>query len=87
MPDLTVVRAILLHAAMVGYDQQPDYQPFADGQKGIPERVFLELKFGNGPLARALETEGMLAEWLEDEEGSKRWADRPDGPLRGEAKL
>lgn len=52
----------------------------------MPERVFLELKYGHGPLSRALEQEGMLKEWMEDEERSKRWAPAPPS-ARARAKL
>lgn len=58
-------RAILIHAAMVGYDQRPDFPVFAPGQHTVQERIEWEVINGAGPLRRAIEAEGMLGDWDE----------------------
>lgn len=66
-------RAILIHAACIGYETEPTFARFAPEQPDMRARIEWEVKRGNGPLRRAIEAEGTLGEW-----------DEPLGkPLRG----
>lgn len=56
-------RAILIRAAMIGYDQKPEFDIHAPGQKEMDERIAYEIQHGSGPLRRAVEAEGMADEW------------------------
>ncbi|RSH92271.1 hypothetical protein EHS25_008686 [Saitozyma podzolica] len=64
-PVYGLTSAILIHAAMVGYDQRPDFPVFAPGQHTVQERIEWEVTNGAGPLRRAIEAEGMLSDWDE----------------------
>jgi len=59
-------RAILIHAAMVGFAQNPTFDLRAPGQKSMEERMVWEVRQGAGPLRRAIEAEGLWDEWKED---------------------
>jgi coenzyme A diphosphatase NUDT7 len=58
--------AILIHAAMVGYDQEPTFERLAPGQRSMTERIEWEIRHGAGSLRRAVETDGLLDDWAED---------------------
>ena len=56
-------RAILVKAAMVGYNQTPAFDVFAPEQRAMQERIEWDILHGNGPLRRAVEAEGLLDDW------------------------
>jgi len=71
MPPLKVraeadERAILINAAMVGYDQEPTFERLAPGQRSMTERIEWEIRNGQGALRRAVEADGLLSDWVED---------------------
>lgn len=59
-------RAILINAAMVGYDQEPTFERLAPGQRSMTERIEWEIRNGAGALRRAVEADGLLGDWMED---------------------
>jgi hypothetical protein len=59
-------RAILIHAAMIGYEQDPTFERFAPGQRSMTERIEWEIRHGSGQLRRAVEADGLLGDWVED---------------------
>ena len=59
-------RAILINAAMVGYDQEPTFERLAPGQRSMTERIEWEIRNGPGGLRRAVEADGLLSDWVED---------------------
>jgi coenzyme A diphosphatase NUDT7 len=59
-------RAILINAAMVGYDQEPTFERLAPGQRSMTERIEWEIRNGAGALRRAVEADGLLSDWVED---------------------
>lgn len=56
-------RAILIHAASIGYDLTPDFVRNAPGQKHMHERIAWEVRNNNGPIRRAIEAEGLWDFW------------------------
>ena len=72
-------RAILILAATIGYEQQPEFPVKADTQLTMPERIAYEIRHGSGPLARAVEAEGLAGDWKAD--------DRPVAAREVKAKL
>ena len=64
--EADVNRAILIHAAMVGFAQQPTFEVKAPGQKSVEERMLWEVRHGAGPLRRAIEAEGLWDDWKEE---------------------
>jgi hypothetical protein len=63
-------RAILVHAAMVGYGQDPEFDLRAPRQNNMSERIAWEIRHGAGPLRRAVEADGLLGDW-EQQPGEK----------------
>ncbi len=61
-PKSSALRAILIHAAMVGYGHQPTFQVYAPGQKTMEERIEHEVK-QSGALRRAIEADGLSDDW------------------------
>jgi len=59
-------RAILINAAMVGYDQEPTFERLAPDQRSMAERIEWEIRNGAGALRRAVEADGLLSDWVED---------------------
>lgn len=59
-------RAILIYAAMVGYDQEPTFERIAPGQRSMTSRIEWEIRNGSGALRRAVEADGILGDWIED---------------------
>jgi len=59
-------RAILINAAMVGYDQEPTFERLAPGQRSMTERIEWEIRNGAGALRRAVEADGLLGDWVEE---------------------
>ena len=59
-------RAILIHAAMVGFAQDPSFQVLASGQKSIADRILWEIRHGSGPLRRAVEAENLWDDWKDE---------------------
>lgn len=84
---------ILINAATVGYGQQPTFAIEAPGQRPLAERIKYEVTKRTGVLRRALEAEGMLRPWLEDDpealaEWEKEQAEKsPSKRTTTEAKL
>jgi len=62
-PVYGLTAAILIHAAVIGYDQQPAFPIMAPGQKSMEERIKWEIRHGAGRLRRAIEAEGLWEEW------------------------
>ncbi|TXT13122.1 hypothetical protein VHUM_01523 [Vanrija humicola] len=67
-PVYGLTAAILLHAAMVGYGEAPSFPPAAPGQRTMVQRIAWMMKRG-GALPRAAEAEGLLAAWLDEDDG------------------
>lgn len=59
-------RAILIHAAMIGFDQEPTFERFAPGQRNMRERIEWEIRHGSGALRRAIETDGLMGDWAKE---------------------
>ncbi|WWC59589.1 uncharacterized protein I303_102146 [Kwoniella dejecticola CBS 10117] len=62
-PVYGLTAAILIRAASVGFDQQPDFPINAPGQKTMIQRITHEIRHGEGPLRRAVEAEGLWDDW------------------------
>ena len=62
---LTCLRAILIQAAMVGYDQSPTFELYAPHQRDMTSRIEWEIRHGKGILRRAVEADGLLGDWEE----------------------
>jgi hypothetical protein len=58
--------AILIQAAMVGYDQKPTFELYAPKQRSMTQRIEWEIRNGAGALRRGVEAEGLLSDWIED---------------------
>ena len=63
---ILMIRAILIQAAMVGYDQKPTFELYAPKQRSMTQRVEWEIRNGAGALRRGVEAEGLLGDWLEE---------------------
>ena len=55
-----------IQAGRVGYAEEPRFEVMAPGQKTMGERIVWEVRYGGGPLRRAIEAEGLWDEWRED---------------------
>ena len=58
-------------AAAIGYDQQPEFEIRAPGQRTMSERLEWEIRNSNGPLRRAVEAEGLMEDWTDDKDKAK----------------
>jgi coenzyme A diphosphatase NUDT7 len=65
MPDNPLKRhsAILIRAASLGYAQTPAFQYLAPGQESMEQRIAYEITVLGGALRRAVELEGLQADW------------------------
>ncbi|WVR04717.1 hypothetical protein IAU60_001728 [Kwoniella sp. DSM 27419] len=64
-PVYGLTAAILIQAASMGYDTQPEFTVNAPGQRPMEERISYEICRPDGPLRKAAEEEGMRGEWGE----------------------
>ncbi|OCF58704.1 hypothetical protein L486_03194 [Kwoniella mangroviensis CBS 10435] len=71
-PVYGLTAAILIRSASIGYDQQPDFPVCAPGQKSMSERIIYEIRSEEGPLRRALESEGLWDDWKDDSQEEKK---------------
>ncbi|WRT64678.1 uncharacterized protein IL334_001612 [Kwoniella shivajii] len=67
-PVYGLTAAILIHSASIGYDQAPDFDVQAPGQKSMMERMTHEIRQGEGPLRRAVDQEGLWEDWKGDQD-------------------
>ncbi|WVQ83165.1 hypothetical protein IAT38_005303 [Cryptococcus sp. DSM 104549] len=67
-PVFGLTAIMLIHAATVGYDQQPDFVLNAPGQKTMEERIAFEIVGKeHSPLRRAVIDEGLWDDWKDFE--------------------
>lgn len=64
-------RAILIQAAMVGYDQSPTFELYAPRQRDMTGRIEWEIRHGKGVLRRAIEMDGLLDDWVDTKAEAK----------------
>lgn len=77
-------RGILINAARTGFGQEPTFGEFAPGQLDMEDRLRFQIVGQSGQLRRAVEAEGMLGPWMEDERRAQADKARKEG---GGAKL
>jgi hypothetical protein len=65
LSEVLMSRAILIHAAMVGYEQEPTFERIAPGQRDMTQRIEWEIRHGAGALRRAVEADGLWEDWRE----------------------
>ncbi|ORX34002.1 NUDIX hydrolase domain-like protein [Kockovaella imperatae] len=62
-PVFGLTSAILIRAAMIGYDTQPAFKVHAPGQASMLERIEWEIRNGTGPLRQAVLDDGLMDDW------------------------
>ncbi|CAK9786887.1 hypothetical protein CC85DRAFT_289453 [Cutaneotrichosporon oleaginosum] len=66
-PVYGLTAGILINAAKTGFGQEPTFGEFAPGQMDMEDRLRFQIVSQGGQLRRAVEAEGMMGPWMEDE--------------------
>ncbi|ORY30329.1 NUDIX hydrolase domain-like protein [Naematelia encephala] len=64
-PVYGLTAAILIHAARIGYAKEPEFDLLAPGQLSMQQRIQWDINNGQGPLARAVQIEGLKDDWVD----------------------
>ncbi|WVO16635.1 hypothetical protein L204_104314 [Cryptococcus depauperatus] len=70
-PVYGLTAAILIKTASIGFDQCPDFNIHAPGQKSMEERLEYEIRHTSSALRRAVEAEGLINDWVPSEAKAK----------------